>query len=276
MRRSIEAVLSVLIVWTVLFLFMMLLDGPAYGATSPACAQIPNLACASGTPTTETVNTQWLFSGANVGANPFVFDGVTADTNKTTVAVTDPTGARTFTIPNADSAAGQAISCSAGQHVNTFSAATGAFTCSADTAPAHNLLSTTHSDTLAASPTRGDVIVANSTPAWARLAVGTANKVLHSDGTDATWQTLTASDIGAGTLSGVLVWNESCTASPCTLANTPRTADTALVIWRTLTLRRVAACGGANEYTISGVTLTLCDSTGVGAAPNNVLVAYER
>ena len=65
--------------------------------------------------------------------------------------------------------------------------------------------------------------------------------------TDATWQSIVAADIGAGTLSGVLVWNEVCTASPCTLANTPRTADTLLAFWRTTKLRRVAACGGIGD-----------------------------
>ena len=36
---------------------LLLVYQNAEAATSPACAQIPNLACASGTPTTETVNT---------------------------------------------------------------------------------------------------------------------------------------------------------------------------------------------------------------------------
>jgi hypothetical protein len=38
---------------------------------------------------------------------------------------------------------------------------------------------------------RGDILVANSTPALARLAKGAANTLLTSDGTDATWQALT-------------------------------------------------------------------------------------
>ena len=36
-------------------------------------------------------------------------------------------------------------------------------------------------------PIRGDVIIANSTPAWSRLPVGAANSVLWSDGTDPSW-----------------------------------------------------------------------------------------
>jgi hypothetical protein len=53
----------------------------------------------------------------------------------------------------------------------------------------HNLLSTTHTDTLAASVTRGAVLVGNSTPAWSRLTIGAAGRFLRSDGTDAAWST---------------------------------------------------------------------------------------
>ena len=54
-------------------------------------------------------------------------------------------------------------------------------------AGAHNFLSATHTDTAAAAAVRGDVIVANSTPAWSRLAIGTNGQVLTSNGTDAAW-----------------------------------------------------------------------------------------
>jgi hypothetical protein len=40
----------------------------------------------------------------------------------------------------------------------------------------------------ALSNVRGDLLVTNSTPAWTRLAVGTAGYALTSDGTDATWR----------------------------------------------------------------------------------------
>lgn len=52
---------------------------------------------------------------------------------------------------------------------------------------AHNLLGGKHSDTLTASVVRGDVIVGNSTPKWARLAIGSTGKFIKSDGTDAAW-----------------------------------------------------------------------------------------
>ena len=71
----------------------------------------------------------------------------------------------------------------------------------------HALLdSTVHTDTTTGTVARGDLIVGQTaTPAWARLAIGTANQVLQSDGTDASWATLTTSDISdytAVTMSG--------------------------------------------------------------------------
>jgi hypothetical protein len=55
----------------------------------------------------------------------------------------------------------------------------------------HNILSATHTDASAASAVRGDVIVANSTPAWARVAKGTASQVfmMNSGATDPAWTT---------------------------------------------------------------------------------------
>lgn len=46
-----------------------------------------------------------------------------------------------------------------------------------------------HTDTLAGTVVRGDVIVGNSTPKWSRLAIGSSGKVLTSNGTDVSWQT---------------------------------------------------------------------------------------
>jgi hypothetical protein len=48
----------------------------------------------------------------------------------------------------------------------------------------HNILSATHPDTTAGTVTRGDLIVGESTPKWNRLALGTANYVVGSDGSD--------------------------------------------------------------------------------------------
>ncbi len=52
----------------------------------------------------------------------------------------------------------------------------------------HNLLSTTHSDTLASTPVRGGIIVANSTPAWAQVTFA-ANSFVQSNGTDTIFST---------------------------------------------------------------------------------------
>src|SRR3989304_4019911 len=45
----------------------------------------------------------------------------------------------------------------------------------------HQILSLTHSDTLAASVIRGDLILGNATPKWSRLPVGAAGTILRSD-----------------------------------------------------------------------------------------------
>lgn len=60
----------------------------------------------------------------------------------------------------------------------------------APAAAPHNLLSTTHGDTVANAPLRGALVVGNATPAWARLALGAAGFALLSDGTDALWSAL--------------------------------------------------------------------------------------
>lgn len=65
-----------------------------------------------------------------------------------------------------------------------------------------------HSDTLAGTVVRGDIIVGNSTPKWARVAKGAANSVLTSDGTDPAWSTTptvaTLTTTGAATVGGLL------------------------------------------------------------------------
>jgi len=54
----------------------------------------------------------------------------------------------------------------------------------------HNLLSTTHADTTAASVLRGAVITGQgASPSWKELAVGTVGQFLTTDGTDVFWGT---------------------------------------------------------------------------------------
>lgn len=62
----------------------------------------------------------------------------------------------------------------------------------------HDLLGADHSDTQAASPTRGDIVIATSIPKWAPLAIGADKKYLRSDGTDPGWSALLIGDLPAG------------------------------------------------------------------------------
>lgn len=238
---------------------LLALPRPAAADTGPSCDQVANAACANGAD--DTINVDWTIASGKVV--DFTV-GVLRLPNSTTPPSTCIVGDVYF---DTNAAAGaRVLLCTA---TDTFTAIdeNGA-------AGAHALLSATHSDTVASTMTRGDLIVGTA-GGWDDLAIGAANTVLHSDGTDATWAALSASDIGAGDLANVLVWNESCTASPCTLANAPRTADAALVVRNTLVYRRVASAPGVNEYTLSGTTLTF-GGTAPGAAPNNALVTYER
>jgi hypothetical protein len=85
---------------------------------------------------------------------------------------------------------------------------------------AHNILSTTHTDSTTDTAARGDLIIADATPEWSALTVGGANTVLKSDGTDPSWgalidddipDTLTASNyllLAGGTMSGDITFAE--------------------------------------------------------------------
>jgi hypothetical protein len=58
---------------------------------------------------------------------------------------------------------------------------------------AHNLLSTTHGDTLADSVVAGDIMYGNATPKWSRLAKGADGKYLKLVSGLPSWETVTAS-----------------------------------------------------------------------------------
>lgn len=55
---------------------------------------------------------------------------------------------------------------------------------------AHAILSATHTDTVAASVVRGDLMIGNSTPAWARVAKGTSGFFLKAGASDTAWADL--------------------------------------------------------------------------------------
>ena len=76
------------------------------------------------------------------------------------------------------------------------------------TASSHTILSSSHTDALAATVVQGDIMVGNATPAWARLAVGSSGAFVRSDGTDTYWSTdgsqltqLNATNLASGTIS---------------------------------------------------------------------------
>lgn len=68
-----------------------------------------------------------------------------------------------------------------------------------------------HTDTLAGAVVRGDLIIGNSTPKWARLGVGAANSVLTANGNDPAWSTTPTvaalTTTGAATIGGTLTMN---------------------------------------------------------------------
>lgn len=86
----------------------------------------------------------------------------------------------------------------------------------------HNLLSATHPDTAAASVVRGDMITGQgATPSWQRLALGAADRVLFSNGTDATWAQVSDAAL-ANNYSGV----GSCAANNFATATNDNAAPT--------------------------------------------------
>jgi len=52
---------------------------------------------------------------------------------------------------------------------------------------AHDILSATHTDTLASAVTRGSIIYGNATPKWAELVIGAQYKMLACTATDVAW-----------------------------------------------------------------------------------------
>ena len=141
------------------------------------------------TPALSLPSTVDLSSKTMKGGTPLVLDGATADANKTTLVVTDPTAARSFTLPNADSVAVQPATCAGTDKVSAINSS-GVITCSVDQSgggSAHNLLSSTHPDTVASSPVLGELLYGNATPAWDKLGgnTTTTKKYLSQTGTGA-------------------------------------------------------------------------------------------
>jgi len=110
------------------------------------------------------------FSGAELLAgSPIRFEGTTNNNTYTTVVVTDPTSARNFTLPNADSVAVQPQTCSGTDKVSAVSAL-GAITCSTDTGGSFDPSTTfqVYEEFLAAATTGGLI----GTHGWYGVASG--------------------------------------------------------------------------------------------------------
>jgi hypothetical protein len=120
--------------------------------------------------------------------------------------------------------------------------------------PAHNLLSAQHGDTLTASVVRGDLIIGNSTPKWSRLAIGAANTVLKSDGTDVSWVTSTGTGSNVLATSPTLVTPVLGVAT-CTSLNgntfTTGTYTLTGVAGKTLTFNKSLTLDGTDATTMT-------------------------
>ena len=60
---------------------------------------------------------------------------------------------------------------------------------------AHEILSTTHTDTAISVKARGGILIVDNLPQWKQLAIGASGTFLRSDGNDPSWQNVAASDI---------------------------------------------------------------------------------
>ncbi len=78
------------------------LDIPTLAADDTFCGLTSTQTLTNKTLTSPTVTGPTISSATAAGANPIAFDGATAGTHKITMSITDPTGARTWTIPDAD------------------------------------------------------------------------------------------------------------------------------------------------------------------------------
>lgn len=135
-------------------------------------------------------------TGATAGSVRFVepSGGANFSAFKAGVQTTD----QTYTWPDPTTIA-------AGDFLQTDAA--GVLTWAASAGSAHNFLSATHPDTVTASPVLGDIVAANATPAWARVAgnITTTKNFLRQTGTGAVsavpvWDTISPSDLPGSTV----------------------------------------------------------------------------
>ncbi len=168
-----------------------------------------------------------------------------------------------------------------------YTTATNAWSCNSS-ASAHNLLSATHSDTVANAALRGALIVGNSSPAWARFAVGGAGTLLTSNGTDPAWSNavggLVSTAAGTGTLGSTALPFSSVilgTAATNTLSITPAafaqgtvaTADDPGLAAVTLALIRRGTIAYTSGAITAGTCSTAVTATVTGLATTSTVLA---
>lgn len=130
----------------------------------------------------------------------------------------------------------------------------------------HDLLDgTIDQDTLAHTVARGDLIVGNSTPKWAALAIGTSAKLLQSNGTDPSWVAVsgdaTVAAGGALTLANTAV-------TPATYGDTTHVAQ--------VTVDSKGRITAASDVAISGASLTVKEVDGTPTVTGVVTIEVSN
>jgi hypothetical protein len=136
-------------------------------------------------------------------------------------------------------------SCSAGNAIRVLSASGVATTCE-PTGGSHALLSATHTDTTPATVLRGALVTGQgASPTWSLLALGSAGKLIRSDGTDAGWSTTTWPNAATtGDLLAATGANAYGNIAAVATGSYLRSAGTStLPVWSTLTLPNAATTG---------------------------------
>lgn len=135
------------------------------------------------------------------------------------------------------------------------------------------------------SPTRGDILYANSTPVWAKLALGASGSFLRSDGSDIAWATTTIPNtVAAGSILGANSANTlsavNSTSGLKVLKNdtgtiswnaTTGTGDTVMATSPTLV---TPVLGVATATSING--LTISSSTGTFTLTNGKTITISN
>lgn len=130
---------------------------------------------------------------------------------------------------------------------------------------AHNLLSASHADVLTNSVIRGDILVGNLTPKWARLAKGTSGLPLVAGATDVAYTALSNSGIGNLGTSGTISKFAATGLTDSSLTDNGTTVKTTLALGV-----------GTSTPTVAG-RVQCSEALGVGAAPDvNIIGQFTK